>query len=180
MMNYQKFPQKCDFHKKNMKYWFSEDKWYIFKGKNIGKKCKFIKSSPKNAISIKKTRNIDFRGINDNFPRVEKMEKLGVFKTFFLILKLDINKCPKWILKKKFAKMKIVFFSTFFWDTFSNFSYVKWSADVWQKCRWEHKKKLEKIRFFRDFLGFFGIFLKFFYFFGTDWTTFGQLWTTFG
>ena len=84
-----------------------------------------IKSSPKNAISIKKTRNIDFRGINDNFPRVEKMEKLGVFKTFFLILKLDINKCPKWILKKKFAKMKIVFFSTFFLDIFFSNSHDK-------------------------------------------------------
>jgi hypothetical protein len=28
---------------------------------------------------------------------VEKMEKVGVFKTFFLIFKLDIKKCPKWI-----------------------------------------------------------------------------------
>ena len=61
-----------------------------------------------------KNQNIEKSRINDNFPRVEKMEKLGVFKTFFLILKLDIKKCPKWILKKKFAKMKIVFFSTFF------------------------------------------------------------------
>jgi hypothetical protein len=42
------------------------------------------------------------------------MEKVEVFKTFFLILKLDIKKCPKWILKKKFVKMKITFFSTFF------------------------------------------------------------------
>ena len=50
-----------------------------------------IKSSPETLNSIKKTRNIDFRGINDNFPRVKKMEKLGVFKTFFLILKLDIK-----------------------------------------------------------------------------------------
>ena len=91
MMNYQKFPRKCNFHKKNTKYRFSGDKWYIFKGKNIEKKCKFIKSSPKNAVSIKKPRNIDVRGINDNFPGVEKMEKLGVFKTFFLILKLDIK-----------------------------------------------------------------------------------------
>ena len=52
--------------------------------------------------------------INDNFSGVEKMEKDGVFNTFFLFLKLDIKKCPKWILKKKFAKMKITFFSTFF------------------------------------------------------------------
>ena len=134
-----------------------------------------IKSSPKNAISIKKTRNIDFRGINDNFPRVEKMEKLGVFKTFFLILKLDINKCPKWILKKKFAKMKITFFSTFFYNIFSRFSHVKWSADVWQKCRWEHKKKLEKIRFFRDFSGFFWNFFIFLVPIGQLLDNFGQL-----
>ena len=84
-----------------------------------------IKSSSQNANFIKKTRNIDFRGINDNFPRVKKMEKLGVFKTFFLILKLDIKKCPKWILKKKFAKMKIVFFSTFFLDIFFSNSHDK-------------------------------------------------------
>jgi hypothetical protein len=72
-----------------------------------------------------KNQNIEKSRINDNFPRVEKMEKLGVFKTFFLILKLDIKKCPKWILKKKFAKMKITFFSTFFSDIFSHFSYDK-------------------------------------------------------
>ena len=84
-----------------------------------------IKSSPETPNSIKKTRNIDFRGINDNFPRVEKMEIYSFFKTFFLFLKLDINKCPKWILKKKFAKMKIVFFSTFFYNIFSRFSHVK-------------------------------------------------------
>ena len=158
MQSYQKFPRNSKFHKKNTKYRFSGDKWYIFKGKNIGKKCKVIKSSPKNAISIKKTRNIDFRGINDNFPRVEKIEKVGVFKTFFLILKLDIKKCPKWILKKKFAKMKITFFSTFFSDIFSHFYYDKLSVDFWQKGGWDHKKKSEKFRFFRDFLDFFRIF----------------------
>jgi hypothetical protein len=42
------------------------------------------------------------------------MEKDGVLQTFFLILKLDIKKCPKWILKKKFVKMKITFFQLFF------------------------------------------------------------------
>ena len=84
-----------------------------------------IKSSPETLNSIKKTRNIDFRGINDNVPRVKKMEKLGVSKTFFLILKLDIKKCPKWILKKKFAKMKITFFSTFFLDIFFSNSHDK-------------------------------------------------------
>jgi hypothetical protein len=46
------------------------------------------------------------------------MEKVEVFKTFFLILKLDIKKCPKWILKKKFAKMKITFFSIFIYTSF--------------------------------------------------------------
>ena len=92
---------------------------------NYQKLSKVIKSSSQNANSIKKTRNIDFRGINSNLKKVEKMEKLGVFKTFFLILKLDINKCPKWILKKKFAKMKIVFFSTFFLDIFFSNSHDK-------------------------------------------------------
>jgi hypothetical protein len=47
--------------------------------------------------------------------KVEKMERIWFSQTFFLILKLDINKCPKMILKKKFAKMKTTFFSTFFW-----------------------------------------------------------------
>ena len=46
------------------------------------------------------------------------MENLQLFKTFFLILKLDIKKCPKWILKKKFVKMKTTFFSTFFFEVF--------------------------------------------------------------
>jgi hypothetical protein len=73
-----------------------------------------------------KNQNIEKSRINDNFSGVEKMENFEVFKTFFLILKLDIKKCPKWILKKKFAKMKITFFSTFFSDIFSHFSHVKW------------------------------------------------------
>ena len=177
-MNYQKFPRNSKFHKKNTKYRFSGDKWYIFKGKNIGKKCKVIKSSPKNAISIKKTRNIDFRGINDNFPRVEKIEKVGVFKTFFFILKLDIKKCPKWILKKKFAKMKITFFSTFFSDIFSQFSHVKWSVDFWQKCGRDHKEKSKKIGFFRDFLGFFWFFRTDFLKMDNFWITLDNFWTT--
>jgi hypothetical protein len=89
------------------------------------------------------------------------MENFEVFKTFFLILKLDIKKCPKWILKKKFAKMKITFFSTFFSDIFSHFYYVKWWDDFWQKARWDHKEKSEKMGFFSDFSGFFGFFLIF-------------------
>ena len=44
------------------------------------------------------------------FGDMEKMESFLVFKTFFLISKMDKNKCPIFILKKKFQKMKIVFF----------------------------------------------------------------------
>ena len=40
--------------------------------------------------------------INSNLKKVEKEGENRIFKTFFLILKLDIKKCPKWILKKKF------------------------------------------------------------------------------
>jgi len=57
------------------------------------------------------------------------MEKVEVFKTFFLFLKLDIKKCPKWILKKKFIKMKITFFFTFFFDLFFIVLYDKWCDD---------------------------------------------------
>ena len=55
------------------------------------------------------------------FKKVEKIERIWFSQTFFLILKLDIKKCPKWILKKKFAKMKTAFFSTFFSDFFFTF-----------------------------------------------------------
>ena len=89
------------------------------------------------------------------------MEKVGVFKTFFLILKLDIKKCPKWILKKKFAKMKTTFFSTFFLRFFFTILYDKWSNDFLQKVSRDHKKKSEKIWIFRDFSRFFEIFLIF-------------------
>jgi hypothetical protein len=37
-----------------------------------------------------------------------------VFKTFFLKTKMDKNKCLIFIFKKKFQKMKIVFFLYFF------------------------------------------------------------------
>jgi hypothetical protein len=84
------------------------------------------------------------------------MENLQLFKTFFLILKLDIKKCPKWILKKKFAKMKTTFFSTFFSDIFFAVSYDEWCNDFLLKVRRDHKKKSKKNGFFRDFLGFFG------------------------
>jgi hypothetical protein len=79
-------------------------------------------------ISHNKNQNIEKSRINYNFFKDNKSRKNGkleVFKTFFLILKLDIKKCPKWILKKKFAKMKTTFFSTFFRDIFSNISYDK-------------------------------------------------------
>ena len=58
--------------------------------------------------------------------KVEKMERIWFSQTFFLILKLDINKCPKMILKKKFVKMKTAFFSTFFSDFFFIFL-----NDIW-------------------------------------------------
>ena len=45
---------------------------------------------------------------------MEKMESFEVFETFFLKTKMDKNKCPNFILKKKFQKMKIVFFYVFF------------------------------------------------------------------
>ena len=89
------------------------------------------------------------------------MENLQLFKTFFLILKLDIKKCPKWILKKKFAKMKTTFFSTFFSDIFFAVSYDEWCSDFLLKVRRDHKKKSKKIGFFRDFLDFFRIFSDF-------------------
>jgi hypothetical protein len=89
------------------------------------------------------------------------MENLQLFKTFFLILKLDIKKCPKWILKKKFAKMKTTFFSTFFSDIFFAVSYDEWCNDFLLKVRRDHKKKSKKIGFFRDFLDFFRIFSDF-------------------
>ena len=70
-------------------------------------------------IKIKKSR------INSNFKKDEKGGENQKFKTFFLILKLDIKKCPKWILKKKFAKTNTTFFSTFFSDSLPIFSYDK-------------------------------------------------------
>ena len=94
------------------------------------------------------------------------MEKLGVFKTFFLILKLDIKKCPKWILKKKFAKMKITFFSTFFLTFFQTFLTINDTTTFDKKSVESIRKKVKKWDFFR-------IFLDFSDFFGTDWTTFG-------
>jgi hypothetical protein len=52
--------------------------------------------------------------INSNLKKDKKGGENQKFKTFFLILKLDIKKCPKSILKKKFQKTKTLFFSTFF------------------------------------------------------------------
>jgi len=40
--------------------------------------------------------------------------KFFVFKTFFLISKMDKNKCPIFIFKKEFQKTKSLFFDTFF------------------------------------------------------------------
>jgi hypothetical protein len=89
------------------------------------------------------------------------MEKVGVFKTFFLILKLDIKKCPKWILKKKFAKMKITFFSTFFLSFFRIFLTLN-DLTTFDKNRDETiRKKVKKSDFFGIFRDFFEIFLFF-------------------
>jgi hypothetical protein len=63
-------------------------------------------------------KNWTFRGSFDNFSNtsskyfgeMEKMESFLVFKTFFLNSKMDKNKCPIFILKKKFQKVKTLFF----------------------------------------------------------------------
>ena len=55
---------------------------------------------------------------------MEKMESFKIFKTFFLISKMDKNKCPIFILKKKFQKMKIVFFYVFFETFFLHFCMI--------------------------------------------------------
>ena len=107
--------------------------------------------------------------------KVEKRENHQLFKTFFLILKLDIKKCPKWILKKKFQKMKTTFFSTFFFEVFFAILYDKWCSDFCQKRGRDHKRKSEKIGFFRDFSNFYGIFWDRL---DNFWTTLDNFWTT--
>ena len=102
--------------------------------------------------------NIEFLRINDNLKKVEKMEKLGVFKTFFLFLKLDIKKCPKTILKKKFAKMKIAFFLTFFWTFFCIFLTLNDQTTYDKNGDETIRKKVKKLGFFPDFSDFSGIF----------------------
>ena len=82
------------------------------------------------------------------------MEKVRVFKTFFLILKLDIKKCPKWILKKKFAKMKIVFFQLFFTIFFSHFLMINANTTFDKKVVETIRKKVKKTDFFWIFLNF--------------------------
>ena len=79
------------------------------------------------------------------------MEKIEIFKTFFLILKLDIKKCPKTILKKKFAKMKITFFLTFFSDFFCIFITLN-DETTFDKSRDETiRKNVKKSGFFGFF-----------------------------
>ena len=105
-----------------------------------------------------KNQNIEKSRINDNFPGVEKIEKVGVFNTFFLILKLDIKKCPKWILKKKFAKMKITFFSTFFLTFFRIFLTINDGTTFDNNVVESIRKKVKKWDFFQIFLNFLGFF----------------------
>ena len=109
---------------------------------------KIIKRSPEIAILVKKYEILDFGGSFDKssgfyrwichhtptplsispnkFDEMEKMESFLVFKTFFLISKMDKNKCPIFIFKKKFQKMKSLFFYVFFWDIFFAFLHDTW------------------------------------------------------
>ena len=83
---------------------------------------KITKRSPEIVILVKKYEILNLRGsfgnffnnLSKDFSEMEKMESFLVFKTFFLISKMDKNKCPIFILKKKFQKMKILFFYVFF------------------------------------------------------------------
>jgi len=45
-----------------------------------------------------------------DFGEMEKMTIFFIFKTFFLNSKMDKNKCPIFIFKKEFQKMKTLFF----------------------------------------------------------------------
>ena len=62
----------------------------------------------------------------NKFSEMEKTESFSFFKTFFLISKMDKNKCPIFILKKKFQKMKSPFFLTFFSGLKNRNYYGKW------------------------------------------------------
>ena len=83
---------------------------------------KITKRSSEIVILVKKYEILNLRGSFGNFfnnlskyfSEMEKMESFLVFKTFFLISKMDKNKCPIFILKKKFQKMKSLFFLRFF------------------------------------------------------------------
>ena len=106
------------------------------------------------------------------------MEKIKVFKTFFLILKLDIKKCPKWILKKKFAKMKITFFQLFFLTFFLIFHTLNEQSTFDKNVVESIRKKVKK----SDFFGIFRDFSDFFLFFSDRmdnfWTTLDNFWIT--
>ena len=85
------------------------------------------------------------------FSEMEKMESFKVFKTFFLISKMDKNKCPIFILKKKFQKMKIVFFWHFFWPQKKWICYDERCYHFSSKWSWDHKLFFEKNAFFPIF-----------------------------
>ena len=60
-------------------------------------------------------KNWTFRGSFGNFlskyfGEMEKMESFKDFETLFLNSKMDKNKCPIFIFKKEFQKMKTPFF----------------------------------------------------------------------
>jgi hypothetical protein len=88
----------------------------------------FYKNRPKSAKIGKNRTNSQYITLHftEYYCEMEKMESFKVFKTFFLISKMDKNKCPIFILKKKFQKMKIVFFWHFFSDLKIGFSYDEW------------------------------------------------------
>jgi len=68
---------------------------------------------------------------------------------------MDKNKCPIFIFKKEFQKMKIVFFWHFFSDQKSIFYYDEWWHDFVRKWSWDHKLFSEKNAFFPIFSTFF-------------------------
>ena len=97
---------------------------------------------------------------------MEKIESFLVFKTFFIISKMDIYFCPIFILKKKFQKMKIVFFDIFYLIKNTEFLMLKGNTNLDEN---EH----ETISFFPNkphFFRFFRLFSKnSFFFSGPFW-----------
>ena len=79
---------------------------------------------------------------------VEKWKNFHFFETLFYFLKLDINKCPKTILEKKFVKTKTSFFQLFFETLFSIFLTLNDNAIFYKNCTETIIKKVKKTDFF--------------------------------